>query len=93
MGLTPGKGFELILAHYGTCSAISAFEHLPSRRIDLPGLCADRLVKQLHEHLVSNFSGPRSLAGASRLASRRGFDPRASFEDRDWLFSRRFLIH
>lgn len=52
-GANPRQGFALILDHYGTCSAISAFEHLPpdeATRVT----CADRLTKQLHEHLVAN---------------------------------------
>src|SRR5262249_6011119 len=52
-GANPRRGFELILAHYGTCSAISAFEHLPREEATRVA-CADRLVRQLHEHLTAN---------------------------------------
>ena len=52
-GVHPRKGFELILDHYGTCSAITAFEHLPPDEATRVA-CADRLVRQLHEHLVAN---------------------------------------
>src|SRR4051812_37914070 len=45
-GAHPRKGFELILDHYGTCSAISAFEHLPPDNATRVA-CADRLVRQL----------------------------------------------
>lgn len=61
-GAHPRKGFELILDHYGTCSAISAFEHLPpddATRV----ACADRLVRQLHEHLTANLRGEIARRG------------------------------
>ncbi len=52
-GVSPKKGFELILRHYGTCSSITAFEHLPPDEA-VRAHCAGMLVRQLHEHLVSN---------------------------------------
>jgi hypothetical protein len=55
-GVHPRKGFSLILDHYGTCSAITAFESLPpdeGTRV----ACADRLVRRLHADLASNLRG------------------------------------
>src|SRR5262249_5468729 len=52
-GANHRKGFELILEHYGTCSAISSFEQLPFDEATRTA-CADRLVRQVHEHLASS---------------------------------------
>ena len=52
-GANPRRGFELILDHYGTCSAITAFEQLPPQEA-VRIACADLLVRQLHEHLAAN---------------------------------------
>jgi hypothetical protein len=52
-GAHPRRGFELILEHYGTCSAITAFGQLP---MDEPirAACAARLVRNVHEQLAAN---------------------------------------
>lgn len=50
-GAHPKRGFELILDHFGVCSAITAFEGLPpdeALRVE----CARMLTRRLHEHLV-----------------------------------------
>src|SRR5262249_21170705 len=50
-GVHAGKGWTLILDHYGACSAITAFEHLPpDSETRVP--CADRLVRHLHAQLT-----------------------------------------
>jgi hypothetical protein len=48
----PRKGFELILAHYGICRAITSFQQYPSRegRVD----CLHVLVRRLHGDLTEN---------------------------------------
>ena len=61
-GANPAKGFALILKQYGTCSAITAFEHLP-RDESIRALCADRLVRQLHDHLDANLRAEISQRG------------------------------
>jgi hypothetical protein len=83
-GANPKKGYELILNHYGTCSAISAFEQLP-RDEATRAACADRLVRQLHEHLVANVRAEISYRGETP-------QPEAStlaelLSGRDWLFA------
>jgi hypothetical protein len=52
-GANPRRGYELILKHYGTCSAITAFEHLPSDE-GVRSACAGALVRQVHEQLVAS---------------------------------------
>lgn len=82
-GVNPRKGFALILDHYGACSAITAFEHLPpdeSTRI----ACAERLVRNLHEHLVANLRA--DIARRGQPAPAEGASIREIVEGRDWLF-------
>lgn len=64
-GAHPRRGFELILEHYGTCSAITAFESLPPD-LAVREACAERLVRTLHEHLVRNLrSAVEMVEGAA----------------------------
>ena len=82
-GVNPRRGYELILEHYGACSAITAFEHLPpdeSTRI----ACADRLVRHLHDHLVANLRDEIARRGQPLPAE--GTPIRDLIADRDWLF-------
>ena len=82
-GAHPRKGFELILDHYGTCSAISAFEHLPpddATRV----ACADRLVRQLHEHLTANLRG--EIARRGQPLPPEGTPVSGLIAGREWLF-------
>ncbi len=53
-GVDPERGFELILAHYGTCPAITAFEQLPSHDNAIRAACAARLIRRVHDELSAN---------------------------------------
>lgn len=77
----PRKGFELILANYGTCRAISSFEQYPVRKGREE--CIRLLVRTLHAELAE------SLKRA--IAEHEGQAPdaqsiRALIAGRDWLF-------
>jgi hypothetical protein len=77
----PRKGFELILANYGTCSAITTFEQYPGRegREDSVRL----LVRKLHGDLVE------SLKHAIAVRDEKVPDSRhipTLVAGRDWLF-------
>lgn len=77
----PRKGFELILANYGICRAITTFEQYPSRegRED----CLRLLVRTLHSELVSSLK--RTIAQTDGQAP----DTESVSEliaDREWLF-------
>lgn len=61
-GALPSKGFGWIVEHYGVCSAITAFEHLPQDE-PLRSECTGRLVRALHEHLVANLRAEIELQG------------------------------
>jgi len=80
----PRKGFELILKHYGTCSAITAFEHLPRDEATRQS-CADRLVRQLHEHLVANLRS--EIAQRGQPLPPEGTPIGELVEGRDWLYA------
>lgn len=83
-GVCPRLGFELVLAHYGTCNAISMFDaqmHHRSRaqRQEVAGL----LVRHLHQELL------RGLR--AEISKKEGFEPpdnsiQAVLEGRTWLF-------
>jgi len=83
-GASPQKGFALILKHYGTCSAISAFEQLP-RDESTRAAAADGLVRQLHEHLVSNLRA--EIAHRGQPLPAEGTPIPALIAGRDWLFA------
>jgi hypothetical protein len=77
----PRKGFELILANYGTCSAITTFEQYPGSegRED----CIELHVRRLHGDLVESLK--------HHIAKQEGQAPDTRsvpvlVEGRDWLF-------
>lgn len=83
-GVAPALGFELVLANYGTCNAISMFDaqmhgRPRGQRQEVAGL----LVRHLHSELL------RSLRADSQR--KQGKEPtettiRELIADRDWLF-------
>lgn len=82
-GAHPRRGFELILDHYGACSAITAFEHLPpdeATRI----ACADRLVRHLHEQLTASLRA--EIARRGQPVPPEGTSIPALMTGRAWLF-------
>jgi hypothetical protein len=82
-GANPRKGFELILEHFGTCSAITAFEHLPQDAATRSA-CADKLVRQLHEHLTANLRA--EIAQRGQPLPPEGTPIPGLLDGRDWLF-------
>ncbi len=84
-GVDPLRGFELILEHYGTCSAITAFEQLPAHDESVRLACAGRLIGRLHEDLSANLR--------SDIVNRGQLLPPASatitelIAGRDWLLA------
>ena len=82
-GVHPRKGFGLILDHYGTCSAISAFESLPADEATRVA-CADRLVRRLHADLTSNLRG--EIARRGQPLPPEGTSLGDLIAGREWLF-------
>jgi hypothetical protein len=82
-GANPRRGFELILEHYGVCSALSSFEHLPPDEA-IRTACADQLVRTLHEHLTANLRG--DIARHGQPLPPEGTSIPTLIAGRDWLF-------
>lgn len=79
--VSPKRGFELILKHYGTCRAITNFSQYPVEegRAD----CAQLLAEHVHSELLDNVK--------YAIRQREGEDPTgtdlaAVVDGRDWLF-------
>jgi hypothetical protein len=83
-GVSPRRGFEMILAHYGTCPAISAFEQLPAHDEKVRVACAETLIRHLHGELSANLR--------AEIAARGDVPPAGTtiadlVGDRPWLFN------
>ncbi|MEM7232889.1 MAG: hypothetical protein AAF517_11965 [Planctomycetota bacterium] len=53
-GASPVRGYELILSQYGTCRAITIFEHQFPFSGEVQEQCGVRLVKHLYDELLSS---------------------------------------
>jgi len=84
-GVCPRLGFELVLAHYGTCNAISLFDaQMHGRSKEDKQAVAGLLVRHLHGELLANVRAD--------ITRRQGRAPQettllALVENRDWLFA------
>jgi hypothetical protein len=83
-GVHPRRGFELILDHYGACSTITAFEHLPPDE-SVRVACADRLIRHLHDQLVTNIRG--DIARRGQPLPPEGTPIPGLIDGREWLFA------
>ena len=77
----PRKGFELILANYGICRAITFFEQYPDRKTRED--CISLLVRRLHHELVESLQ--RAIARSESQAPATRSVPEL-ITGRDWLF-------
>jgi hypothetical protein len=84
-GAEPQRGFDMILDHYGTCPAISAFEQLPPHNEAVRLACAERLIAHLHRELTANLRAEISSRG--QLLPPEGTSIAKLVEGRPWLFS------
>ncbi|MCZ6796285.1 MAG: hypothetical protein O7J95_21955 [Planctomycetota bacterium] len=82
-GANPERGFELILSEYGTCRAITTFEHQFPYAAGVREACGQKLVRRLYREL---------LEGLQCDLERRGEEVpedasvRSLVEGRSWLF-------
>jgi hypothetical protein len=83
-GVHPRKGFALILDHYGSCSAISAFEALPLDEATRVA-CADRLVRRIHQDLTANLRA--EIARRGQPLPPEGTSIGDLIAGREWLFT------
>ncbi len=84
-GVHPRRGFELILEHYGTCSAITAFEGIPPHDESVRVACAERLIDRLHRDLCANVRA--DIASRGQPAPPEGSSLAEMIAGRDWLFA------
>ena len=84
-GVSPERGFELIMEHYGTCPAITAFEQLPPNDEATRAACAGRLIRHLHRELAAQPPLRDRQPGPGRR--RRGRPSPSWSKDRPWLFT------
>jgi len=83
-GVSPERGFEMILDHYGTCPAISAFDQLPPHEQGTRSACAARLIRHLHRELAANLR--------AEIANRGQVVPRLETPIADLLQTRPWLL-
>ena len=84
-GVNPRRGFELILEHYGTCSAITALEQFPPGDAATQVACVECLIRHLHAQLVVCLRA--ELERARTCLAGRGDVPDELIAGRDWLFA------
>jgi hypothetical protein len=80
-GVSPYKGFQLLLAQYGTCRAISTFEQYPARTGREE--CARLLVRTVHGEVVERMK--RAIEEVEGQAPETT-DISDLIAGRDWLF-------
>ena len=84
-GVSPRKGFEMILAHYGTCPAITAFEQLPAHDEKVRVACAETLIRHLHGELTANLRA--EIAARGQVVPPAGASIADLVGGRPWLFT------
>jgi hypothetical protein len=84
-GVSPRKGFDLLLGRYGICSAITTVHsHDFSRNLDVRTYCVERLTRALSDQLRERLR--------AEVAHHDGAEPPADatvaqlIDGRDWLF-------
>ncbi len=84
-GVSPRKGLEMIIEHYGTCPAISAFEQLPAHDQGVRIACAEKLIQHLHGELTANIRA--EIAARGQVVPPAGTTIAGLIAGRPWLFS------
>ncbi len=84
-GANPRRGFELILANYGACSAITSLEQVGPADPATRAACVERLIRYLHEQLTANIRNDVVQRGQPQSPQAASIVELLS--DRDWLFS------
>lgn len=82
-GANPRRGYELILSEYGTCRAITTFEHQFPFPDDVKESCGEMLVRQLYQELLE---GIRSDVEQREGKPPEESDVRTLINDRKSLF-------
>jgi hypothetical protein len=83
-GIDVGRGYDLVLKHYGTCNAITTYDSSLARRPrSEQAPAAKLLLKNVHADLVASVTAD--------IARQEGQQPKGNtlrelLQDRDWLF-------
>ena len=75
----------MILAHYGTCPAITAFEQLPAHDEKVRIACAETLIRHLHGELTANLRA--EIAARGQVVPPTGTTIADLVGSRPWLFT------
>lgn len=91
-GLSPKKGFDLVLRNYGTCSAITTLSGAESLNEDARNHCIQALVRTLYRDLCANLAGlVAERFGTSPVPPDGPMDTPGALhqlvDGRDWLFA------
>jgi hypothetical protein len=84
-GVCPEHGFAMILEHYGTCPAITAFDQLPPHETAARSACARQLIERLHRDLAANLRGEIAGRGEGNLPEATPIAELVA--NRPWLFA------
>jgi len=84
-GANPRRGWELILKHYGTCSAITALEQIPPHDQAARAACAESLVRHMHEQLLATLRAEIEARGEKIPAEQGSIE--SLCQSRPWLFA------
>ena len=84
-GANPRRGFELILEHYGACSAITSLEQLGPIDPAVRSACVERLIRHLHAQLAANIRADIAQRGQPKSPEDASIAKLVA--GRDWLFS------
>jgi len=83
-GVDIGRGFGLVLEHFGTCNAITTFDSLLARRPrHEQAPAAQLLVRQVHQDLVASVRADITRQEGATPPETKLAD---LVQDRDWLF-------
>jgi hypothetical protein len=90
-GICPARGYELVLEHYGTCSAITMFDSVAQGRTrEERAQLAQILVRHVHRELTTNLRADlarrHDAEGEPPLSHKTATIPEL-VADRDWLFT------
>lgn len=84
-GANPRKGFSMVLAQYGICSSITAFEHLSPADEPLRADCSAMLVRALHEQLVEGLRA--EIARQGKPLPSEGTSVAGLLDAHEWLMA------
>ena len=83
-GAHPVRGYELILSHYGTCRAITTFEHQFPYQGETREACGKLLIDQLYGELLDSLRN--DIETTEKKEPPKDTDVGELIAERDWLF-------